>query len=201
MRAINIRAIRYQVDKHVEIGKEGVENGARCGGIYWIVYLAGIDHVQDTIVEHAENGVGNFCGLIASVQESQNDLDLKTLVTLDVLTSVVDCLSFESLLPHLFHILGVPLPNVDHALAIKVKCFFLRADDENESHKRASDITDVKFICGMMIQSEHVIGDNCAQSFRFGYYHMFQLRFELDYQGIENFIRIGLFFAHLGRAG
>lgn len=130
-------------------------------------------------------------GLLVQADGEYRFQNTETIVTLDVLTSVVNSLSFENLVPHVSRVNGIPLPNLDYALAIKVKCFYLRADNENGKQKRASDIEDVRFICKMMVQRSQTISEDCANHFKFGYYHILELRMELGPQDTENFIQIG----------
>ncbi|OAX80514.1 hypothetical protein ACJ72_05153 [Emergomyces africanus] len=112
-------------------------------------------------------------------------------ITIDILTTAVETLSFENVQPHLLNIRGIRILKLDYTLAMKIKCFYLRQDDENGREKRSTDIQDVKFLCKMMVEHGEIISDECAEMFQFGCYHMLELRQELSPGEIQDFINIG----------
>ena len=126
-------------------------------------------------------------GVLSNVNGEYRFQDTGTIVTLDILTLVVDTLTFENLVPHRVHIGEIGLPSLEYASAIKIKCFYLRAD---EIKKRDGDIIDIRFICAIMEQRSQKISNECAKDFQFGFYHILELRQELSSSDIENFIQI-----------
>ncbi|KAG5292610.1 hypothetical protein I7I48_04753 [Histoplasma ohiense] len=74
---------------------------------------------------------------------------------------------------------------------MKIKCFYLRRDDENGQEKRRSDVSDAKFLCRRLAQDGQTITDQCAEEFQFGFYHMLELRQKLSDRAVSDFIFIG----------
>jgi hypothetical protein len=129
-------------------------------------------------------------GMLSNVNGEFRFQNTATVVTLDVLTLIVDTLTFEKLIPHRLHINEIEMPSLDYALAIKIKCFYLRPGDENGIRKQNNDISDIQFICATMRQRSQSISDDCAKDFQFGFYHILELRQELLQKDIERFIQI-----------
>ena len=108
--------------------------------------------------------------------------------SLDILTIAVERMTFEQAHPHCLTIKEVKVPKPDYSLAMKVQCFYLRQDDENGEKKRASDLRDIEFLLSEMVKRSEFVSDACAHKFKFGHYHLLELRQEL---GAEHFIRVG----------
>ncbi|KAJ5945314.1 hypothetical protein N7516_005482 [Penicillium verrucosum] len=111
--------------------------------------------------------------------------------SLDILTVAVQMITFEQAGPHCLTIEEVKIPKPDYSLAMKVKCFYLRQDDENGHKKRESDIFDIRFLCKVMLQKSEFVSDDCANKFKFGHYHLLELRQELGPEATARFIRVG----------
>ncbi|KAK2802646.1 hypothetical protein FQN50_007254 [Emmonsiellopsis sp. PD_5] len=111
--------------------------------------------------------------------------------SLDLLTIAVEKITFEQASQHCLSVEGVSILKLDYSLAMKIQCFYLRQDDENGREKRTSDINDVRFLCHKMIQNSEYISDDCANKFRFGHYHLLELRQELGQDDTAKFITVG----------
>ncbi|OAX78741.1 hypothetical protein ACJ72_06951 [Emergomyces africanus] len=112
-------------------------------------------------------------------------------VTVDILTTAVETVTLENLGHNLLSVGRIRIPNLDYALAMKIKCFYLRQDDENGQEKRRGDAFDVEFLCRRMVLDAQTISDQCAEKFKFGFYHILELRQELSDQAVSDFISIG----------
>lgn len=66
-------------------------------------------------------------------------------VQIDLLTTIDNRLSYEQVHEHVEAIRGIRLLKPDFALAVKVKCSYLRQEDANGIEKRSSDLTDAMF--------------------------------------------------------
>lgn len=100
-------------------------------------------------------------------------------------------MTLENLGHNLLSVGGIRIPNLEYALAMKIKCFYLRQDDENGQNKRRGDIFDVEFLSRRMVQHSQAITDQCAEKFQFGVFHILELREELSREALKNFIKIG----------
>ncbi|PGH08581.1 hypothetical protein GX51_01100 [Blastomyces parvus] len=112
-------------------------------------------------------------------------------VTIDILTTAVESVTLESLQHNLLSVRRIRVPNFDYSLAMKIKCFYLRQDDENGQKKRRSDASDVEFLCRRMVPDAQTISDQCAEKFQFGFYHILELRQALSDRAVSDFISIG----------
>ncbi|KLJ06647.1 hypothetical protein EMPG_17859 [Blastomyces silverae] len=112
-------------------------------------------------------------------------------VTIDILTTAVESVTLENLRHNLLSVGRIRIPSFDYSLAMKIKCFYLRQDDENGQMKRQSDAFDVEFLCHRMALDAQTISDQCAEKFQFGFYHILELRQELSDRVVGDFISIG----------
>src|SRR5690606_27463871 len=111
-----------------------------------------------------------------------------------ILTVAVETVTFENLVPHVNNLLGVRIPQPDYAIGIKIKCFYMRDPDGHGKMKRGRDISDIEFICTAMAKRDEQVTDECARSLQCGYYHMFELREELEEpeaEALDTFLKIG----------
>ncbi|EEH10957.1 predicted protein [Histoplasma capsulatum G186AR] len=67
---------------------------------------------------------------------------------------------------------GIRIPNLENSLAMKIKCFYLRQDDENDWERIRRDILDVETFYSRMVRESLTITDQCAEKFQFGLYHL-----------------------------
>lgn len=111
--------------------------------------------------------------------------------SLDILTIAVERMTFEQARPYCLTIKEIKVPRHDYSLAMKVQCFYLRQDDENGKNKRASDLKDIEFLIREMVKRSEFVSDDCAHKFKFGHYHLLELRQELGAERTSDFIRVG----------
>jgi hypothetical protein len=79
----------------------------------------------------------------------------------------------------------------NHTTFLKVQCFYLRQDDKNGEKKRGSDVNDIKFLVKGMVKRSEFVSDACAHMFKFGHYHLLELRQALGAERTSDFIRVG----------
>lgn len=113
------------------------------------------------------------------------------MITVDILATAVESVTFENVQSHLLTLGDINVPNLEYALAMKIKTFYSRQDDDNGMKKRQGDIRDVGFLCTKMMEHMQTVSDKCVEAFQFGCYHMLELRRELSPEALENFIKIG----------
>lgn len=88
---------------------------------------------------------------------------------------------------------GVAILELDYALAVKIHCVYLRAEDRNGIKKRDTDAADIVFIGQRMLELGQQISDTCAERFKVGYYHMVYVRQSIgNYSDVQRLIAIGL---------
>ncbi|KAG5289822.1 hypothetical protein I7I48_09264 [Histoplasma ohiense] len=93
-------------------------------------------------------------------------------VTVVILTTAVETMTLENLGNDLLVVNGIRIPNLENALAMKIKCFYLRQDDENGWGKIRSDTLDAETLYSRMDREPLSITDQCAEKFQFGLYHL-----------------------------
>ncbi|KAJ5888247.1 hypothetical protein N7495_008288 [Penicillium taxi] len=87
---------------------------------------------------------------------------------------------------------GVRMMQADPALAVKLKCSYLRRDDENGFKKRDSDLTDALFWAEKLKTAGQNISESCAKTFRLGFYNILLLRKHLSTSDFEELVDVGL---------
>lgn len=68
-----------------------------------------------------------------------------------------------ALIEHVDAVQGIRLLKPDFALAVKVKCSYLRQDDVEGIEKQASDLRDAIFWAGKLKEAGLTISDSCAK--------------------------------------
>ena len=115
------------------------------------------------------------------------------LISLDILTAAVNTVTFEGVLPYTTTLeTGVRVPRLDYSLAMKIKCFYLRGDDEHGQEKTYTDIEDVRYLTQLMTKRGEVISDECAKVFQLSFLHMFLLREEVGPEVMRMLLAIGV---------
>lgn len=66
-------------------------------------------------------------------------------VPIDILTPIDNTIHYEQIQEHIESVEGIQMLKLDFALAVKVKCAYLRAEDENGMRKQESDFKDAVF--------------------------------------------------------
>ena len=87
---------------------------------------------------------------------------------------------------------GIRVLKFEYALAVKLNCLCLRQDDDNGLRKRKSDAQDVELLCEKMAERSELISDECAQKFRFGYYHIIEIRMYVNPESFQTLIELGI---------
>ncbi|PGG96415.1 hypothetical protein AJ79_09610 [Helicocarpus griseus UAMH5409] len=113
-------------------------------------------------------------------------------VPIDILTTVDDSLGFQDLNAHTTSLDGIHVLKLDIAMAVKVKCAYLRTNDNHGAEKRRSDLRDAVFLARKLKETGLTISDDCATLFAVGYYHMIFLRFNMLGSEFEELIDVGI---------
>ncbi|KAJ5257599.1 hypothetical protein N7524_009155 [Penicillium chrysogenum] len=128
--------------------------------------------------------------------------------SLDILTIAVERMTFEQAHPHCLTIKEVKVPKPDYSLGLVRRRFTggadLRADGKGDlfsaftygkttrtAKKRGSDVNDIKFLVKGMVKRSEFVSDACAHMFKFGHYHLLELRQALGAERTSDFIRVG----------
>ena len=111
--------------------------------------------------------------------------------TIDLLKGVVLEKTYEDLSEHTFLQGDVALLRWDVALAVKINCFYHRADDENGEKKKQTDIQDVAWISSEMEARELSISDSVAAMFKTGHYTLLLVRLELSQEQVDRLVAVG----------
>lgn len=67
-------------------------------------------------------------------------------ITVDILVMAIESVTFENVQLHLLTLANMNTPNLEYALEMEIKSFYLRQDDENgRRKKKQGDIRDIEF--------------------------------------------------------
>ncbi|KAJ6180831.1 hypothetical protein N7519_011292 [Penicillium mononematosum] len=152
-----------------------IEENDKSRAIHLRVDELGVASKTDILVPSCEDTAALFSFLAADKSFSNESGQLRFQhsgfsPSLDILTIAVEAITFEQARPYCLNVEEVKVLRPDYSLAMKVQCFCLRQDDGQRSE---------------------LISDDCAEKFKFGYYHLLELRQELGAEHIANFIRVG----------
>jgi hypothetical protein len=116
-------------------------------------------------------------------------------VQIDLLTTIDDTLSYEQVNQHaeaIESVQGVRLLKPDFALAVKVRCSYLRQEDDQGIIKRTSDLIDAVFWAERLEEVGQQISDSCAKLLPISYYQVFFLRTVMNANQFQKLVDVGL---------
>jgi hypothetical protein len=112
-------------------------------------------------------------------------------VVIDLLTTIDDRFAYDQVDGHVRYVRGVRLLQPDFALAVKIRCFYLRQEDAKGLQKRRSDLLDAVFWAEMLKEARQTISDTCAALFKIGYYHALFIRLNLRPDDFQKLVDVG----------
>ncbi|CAK7204874.1 hypothetical protein SEUCBS139899_007636 [Sporothrix eucalyptigena] len=116
----------------------------------------------------------------------------KTTMTIDLLHSVAGDATFEELRQHTTTVGGIPLLDLETALAIKIKCYNLRPDNESGDKKRSSDIADIKWLAQQMVGRGQEMSESTAKLFPIGHYYLVLVRLAMTEHQVSLLVKAGV---------
>jgi hypothetical protein len=84
-------------------------------------------------------------GVLFVKPSSSMDNPLLRPIKVDILTDIVQGTGFNDLIHHTTTVSGNLMPTLSMSLGIKLKCWYLRAEDQNGLDKKKTDMEDVLF--------------------------------------------------------
>ncbi|KAF5863450.1 hypothetical protein ETB97_010081 [Aspergillus alliaceus] len=112
-------------------------------------------------------------------------------VIIDLLTTIDDRFVYDQVDGHVRYVNGVRLLQPDFALAVKIRCFYLRQEDAKGLQKRQTDLMDAVFWAEMLNKTRQTISDTCAALFKIGYYHALLIRLNLHPDKFQKLVDVG----------
>ncbi|KAJ5121467.1 uncharacterized protein N7515_009428 [Penicillium bovifimosum] len=106
-------------------------------------------------------------------------------VIVDLLTTIDDRFTYHQVDGYVRHVEGVRVLQTDFALAMKIRCFYLRSDDSNGLEKQQTDLLDAVFLAKAMKKAGQTIWDSCATLFQIGCYHAVLVRLQLKFNDFK----------------
>lgn len=115
-------------------------------------------------------------------------------VPIDILTTVVETFSYDEVkqAEAFESIQGIRFLKPDYALAAKVRCSYLRQEDENGTSKRQSDLEDAIFWAEKLEEAGQQISDACAELLPVSYYQVILIRTYMDPEDFQKLVHAGL---------
>jgi len=111
----------------------------------------------------------------------------------DILRSVIGDKTYEDLEPFTTTILdGVKALDLPIALGIKIRCWYMRGDDDHGLRKQRSDLEDIAFISRRMRETGKVVDNVVAKAIPVGCYSMQLVKYSLEVAGcLDQFLVVG----------
>ncbi|KAK9236427.1 hypothetical protein V1525DRAFT_420434 [Lipomyces kononenkoae] len=113
-------------------------------------------------------------------------------IQIDLLFSIDNKISYEQVDEHVEAIQGLRVLKMDFALAVKVRCSYLRAEDVTGIEKRRSDLEDAVFWAIKLQEAGMLISDSCAKLFPISYYQVLFLRISMRANRFHQLVDVGL---------
>jgi|ERR1700722_5013015 hypothetical protein len=110
---------------------------------------------------------------------------------LDILTEIIDNKTFEDLIHHTAVIGSNTMLTLSMSLGVKLKCWYLRQEDENGMAKKKSDLQDVLFVARKMQGEGIEVDHNSAAAMKICHYNLLLIRLELEEADIELLQAVG----------
>jgi len=112
-------------------------------------------------------------------------------LTLDILTEIVDHKTYDDLIRHTVITGGNIMMTLPVSLGVKLKCWYLRQEDENGMRKKRSDLQDIVFLARKMKGEGMEVDHNSAAVLKICHYNLLLIRLELEKRDVELLQAVG----------
>jgi len=112
-------------------------------------------------------------------------------LTLDILTEIVDHKTYDDLIRHTVITGGNIMMTLPVSLGVKLKCWYLRQEDENGMRKKRSDLQDIVFLARKMKGEGIEVDHNSAAVLKICHYNLLLIRLELEKRDVELLQAVG----------
>lgn len=102
----------------------------------------------------------------------------------DILTDIVDGKRFTDLIHYTINANGNLMLTVPMSLGVKLKCWYLRAEDDNGMRKKKTDIEDIRFLANLMRKRGTQVDSRASAELKICHYNLLLIRFELRGQDV-----------------
>ena len=110
---------------------------------------------------------------------------------LDILTEIVDHKTFEDLISHTTIVGDNIMLTLPMSLGVKLRCWYLRQEDENGMRKKGSDLEDIVFVATKMREQGIEVDHNSAAVLKICHYNLLLIRLELEEEDVELLQAVG----------
>lgn len=112
-------------------------------------------------------------------------------IKLDILTEIVDHKTFDDLIRHTAITDGNIMMTLPVSLGVKLKCWYLRQEDDNGMRKKGSDLQDIVFVARKMRGEGIEVDHNSAAVLKICHYNLLLIRLELGEREVELLQAVG----------
>lgn len=133
----------------------------------------------DTTWFYSDGGI-----LFVKPSSSMDNLLLRP-IKVDILTDIVEGKGFNDLINHTTNVGGNLMLTLSMSLGVKLKCWYLRAEDENGMNKKSTDMEDIFFLANLMRNQGVQIDPSAAAELKICHYNLLLVRLELADHQVE----------------
>ena len=112
-------------------------------------------------------------------------------VKVDILTDIVDGKGFNDLIHHTTNVNGNLMLTLPMSLGVKLKCWYLRQEDENGMHKKGTDMQDIFFLADLMRNYGIQVDSRSAAELKICHYNLLLIRLESADHDVELLRSVG----------
>jgi hypothetical protein len=112
-------------------------------------------------------------------------------LTFDILTEIVDHKTYDDLIRHTVITGGNIMMTLPVSLGVKLKCWYLRQEDENGMRKKRSDLQDIVFLARKMKGEGIEVDHDSAAVLKICHYNLLLIRLELEKRDVELLQAVG----------
>jgi hypothetical protein len=94
----------------------------------------------------------------------------------DILTDIVQGKGFNDLIHHTTNVGGNLMLTLSMSLGVKLKCWYLRAEDENGMKKKETDMRDILFLANLMRSHGIRVDSSAAVELKICHYNLLLIR-------------------------
>jgi len=123
-------------------------------------------------------------GVLFVKPSSSMDNPLLRPIKVDILTDIVQGKGFNDLIHHTTNVGGNLMLTLPMSLGVKLKCWYLRAEDENGMNKKRTDMEDILFLANLM-RNQGIQIDSSAAELKICHYNLLLVRLELSDHQVE----------------
>jgi hypothetical protein len=110
---------------------------------------------------------------------------------IDILTDIVSGVGYNDVIGHTDHISGNLLPSLTMSLGVKIRCWYLRAEDDNGAAKRETDLQDVVFLAASLRKQGIQVDSSAAAKVEVCHYHLLAIRLHLQDKDVTLLREVG----------